>query len=46
MALFNRKCRTRNKVWKAIGTVAAAAAVAGVIVNLKSIKRYIKISMM
>jgi hypothetical protein len=47
MKLFNCQCKHRNTVvWKAVGAAAAAAVVAGVIVNFKSIRRYIKISMM
>lgn len=33
-----------KQVWTVAGAVAAAAVVAGVAVNMKSIKRYIKIT--
>ncbi len=46
MMFFHRECKTRNRVWKAVGAAAAAAVVAGVIVNFKSIKRYIKMELM
>ncbi len=39
-------CEMRNRVWKAIGWTAVGAVALGVWVNFKSIRRYIKISMM
>jgi hypothetical protein len=39
-------CELRNRVWKIVGSAAAAAVVAGVVFNFKSIRRYVRISMM
>jgi hypothetical protein len=42
------KCRRASgiNIWKVIGSAALLAVVAGLIVNLPDIKRYIKISTM
>jgi hypothetical protein len=46
MSIFSCKRSNSHVAWKVAGTVAIAAVAAGLIVNFKSIRRYIKISLM